>query len=144
MKRNETILKNLESNKEIQKAINKISFFNNEDFINHAKRYIQAIKEGRMMCKIQPVSKSGMSRNMRFFEINGSKKDGFRTYNFWSLFRALGYTDSRNSRDTFLISGCGMDMVFHTNYSIIHRLGSLGFLTKKEVDKLAQRTPHVV
>jgi hypothetical protein len=58
--------------------------------------------------------------------------------NFYAFFGALGFTESGNG---FRISGCGMDMVFHTNYSIIHKLQKLGFIDMKKRDVLAQKTP---
>ena len=48
------------------------------------------------------------------------------------------------SYDYFTIGGCGMDMIFHTNYTIIHRLYKLGFMTKKECEKLCQMTPSII
>jgi hypothetical protein len=113
-----------------------------EDFINHAKRYIKAVNENRMLCSIDSVSSSGMSRSMRFFEMSGKGKTHY-LYNFYSLFCILGFTQINNS-DSFRIHGCGMDMVFHTNYTIIHDLYRLGFMTKKQCGKLSQNTPHKV
>jgi hypothetical protein len=135
------ILENIANDKEIQKRMPK--HMDNESFYDNAARYISAIKQTRMMCNIESVSNSGMSRNIRFFEMDGSNKTGYRVYNFYAFFLALGYTKV-NDRDTFRISGCGMDMIFHTNYTIIHMLQSLGFITEKECALLAQKTPHVI
>ena len=66
------------------------------------------------------------------------KGSDYRFYNFYGFFNALGYTKSGNG---FRVNGCGMDMVFNTNYVIIHKLHHLGFITKKECDILAQKTP---
>lgn len=112
-------------------------------FIQSAKRYIKAIKQGRVICNIESVSASGMSRTLKFLECNGSIKSGFNYLNFWKLFKDLGFSQGRNT-NAFRIGGCGMDMVFHTNYTIIHNLHQLGFLTKKECDLLAQKTPPVI
>ena len=113
-----------------------------DDFIVNATRYIKAVSEGRMMCVIDSVSRSGMSRVMHFSEFNIEREIG-RVYHFWNLFKALGYSESRN-KNGFLINGCGMDMVFNTNYNIIHTLQNLGFLTKAQCDKLAQKTPTIL
>lgn len=113
------------------------------DFIRHAVRYIKAIKQGRMMCKIHSVSKSGMSRTFRFFEMDG-RKGQFRVYNFWLFFKMMGFSEARNNRDCFTIGGCGMDMIFHTNYTIIRRLHRLKFINKSECESLEQGTPVVV
>ena len=114
-----------------------------QDFIRNAKRYIKAIKQGRVICVIESVSASGMSRVLKFNECSGSVKNGFRYLNFWKLFKDLGFSEARNS-NAFRINGCGMDMVFHTNYTIIHQLQRLGFLSKKECENLAQKTPTVI
>ena len=64
-------------------------------------------------------------------------------YNFYQFFDSLGYTKIKDS-DYFRIGGCGMDMIFHTNYTIMHDLRRLGFINKEECDTLAQATPHIV
>ena len=111
-------------------------------FIDHATRYIKAIKEGRMLCSIGSVSKSGMSRTIKFLEMSGGEGKHF-LYNFYQFFEALGYKAIKDS-DYFRIGGCGMDMIFYTNYQIMHDLRRLGFIDKEECDTLAQQTPHVV
>lgn len=134
---------------EVQKivsAYNKNEVYKVDDsvFIDHAKRYIKAIKEGRMLCSIESVSPSGMSRVIKFVEVSRySDRKQYAVLNFYQFFLMLGYSRAKNS-DGFRINGCGMDMVFHTNYSIIHQLHHLGFITKKQCDELAQKTPHVI
>ena len=141
---------NVQANKEILKGISKLKYYTVENFISDAKDYIKAISEYRMLCVIEKVSSSGMSRNIKFHSCEQSGKDKTATESrtfyyrqYRCLFIALGYTEVKNS-DSFRIGGCGMDMVFHTNYSIIHRLHRLEFLDKSECDKLAQKTPTVL
>lgn len=115
-----------------------------ESFTDNAKRYLKAIQDRRMVCNIESVSRSGMSRNMRFVEI--SKRGGSYGHsmlNFFELFKVLGYTQAKDS-DCFRIGGCGMDMVFATNYSIVGQLRNLGIVTAKRASKLQQMTPHVI
>ena len=115
-----------------------------ECFIDNAKRYIKAIKEERMICSIGSVSQSGMSRTIKFVELAKSQGNKFHIMlNFFQLFEVLGYQKIKNS-DYFRIHGCGMDMIFNTNYNNIHHLHNLGFMTKKMCDSLAQKTPHVI
>lgn len=111
-------------------------------FDANAKRYIKAIRDRRMMCVIDSVSASGMSRTIRFCEMvkNKTTKD-HQLLNFWVFFKVMGYSPVKNS-DSFRINGCGMDMIFHTNYSIIHTLQSLGYISKAKASELAQMTPH--
>jgi hypothetical protein len=113
-----------------------------DDFIENAKRYILAVKEERVMCVIDAVSRSGMSRTMKFVEMTSSNYRGRHIIlNFFRLFEVLGHEKVKDS-DFFRIHGCGMDMVFNTNYNIIHELRSLGFINKKTCAALAQKTPH--
>ena len=115
-----------------------------DSFITRCKSYISATKQGRLMCNIEKVSASGMSRTMRFFELaKYTDRNEYCQLNFWTLFKVLGYRQARNS-DGFLINGCGMDMVFATHYNVIHDMQRLGFITRKTCDTLAQKTPHKV
>lgn len=129
----------LEQNKELVKALSKVSHYDLDNFIQDAKNYINAIRTGRMLCIIESVSKSGMSRVIKFHSCEkGKNRYWYRQYR--AFFIVLGYSEVKNS-DGFRINGCGMDMVFHTNYTIIHNLYRLGLLSKSECEKLAQETP---
>lgn len=140
MKTLKAIIANIYNDKEITKFVNYQNYYEVDDFIRDAKTYIKAIKARRMLCTIKSVSSSGMSRVIKFNSFEGSKMSGgFRQY--WSLFSAMGYKESKGNRDAFTVHGLGMDMVFHTNYTIIHRLG---FMSKKEVTYLAQQTPTIL
>lgn len=137
------IIANLNSSKEFQKNLKKLSHYSNEQFLKDALQYIKAIKERRMLCNIISVSNSGMSRNIKFMscEKNNTRKNEYWHSNYNCLFIALGYT---RVNDGFRINGCGMDMVFHTNYSIIHNLKTFGILNKKQCATLCQMTPTVI
>jgi hypothetical protein len=141
MKKQEKIETAIKANKELYSLI--IKQYSIETFINDAKRYIKAIKQGRIICNIDSVSRSGMSRNIKFLECSNNSF-GYRYYNFYSLFKALGFRDIPGHQGLFRIGGCGMDMIFYTNYTIIHKLHRLGFMSQKECDILAQKTPQVI
>ena len=131
----------IEANKELLKQLGKVnSHYQTEDLARDIQDYIKAIKSGRMFCVIHSVSKSGMSRNISFHSWQGNKTKGYYRQ-YWALFKALGYTPATGNRDAFRINGCGMDMIFHTNYSIIHTLRQMGILTKSLCAELAQQTP---
>lgn len=143
--KNTAILADLEANKEFQKNLKKLSHHTSESFLRDARQYVKAIKEGRMICTIGSVSSSGMSRTMKFVSCEKGIKGGRNWYsNYFCLFVALGFTESRAKDHYFSIGGCGMDMVFHTNYTIIHRLHRFGIITKKECESLCQMTPGVI
>jgi hypothetical protein len=137
MKKIERITKKIEANKELMKNIEAISFFSVEAFIEHAIDYIEAIKKRSMFCVIDSVSSSGMSRVIHF---HSWSKCYYR--NYWSLFKALGFSEISNS-GAFRVYGCGMDMIFHTNYTNMHNFQRLGFISKKQCESLAQNTPQV-
>lgn len=134
-----TIIKNIQDNKEIIKNIEKLNYYNVEQFISDAKTYIKAIKERRMVCIIRSVSQSGMSRNLKFLSCEGTKGN-FNHRQYICLFTALGYKEVQRT-GTFKINGCGMDMIFNTNYNIIHDLKRLGFINDDDCRRLAQMTP---
>ena len=128
----------------IEKTIaKKLNYYSWEQFESDARTYIAAIREGRMMCSIPSVSKSGMSRVISFHSCEHGSDGRFYYRNYNCFFIALGYTESRSEKG-FTIGGCGMDMVFHTNYSIMGNLCSLGLITKDECDRLSQQTPTVL
>lgn len=142
MKNQEKLISNIKANKKLLKNIEK-SFYGNDlngkiqMFINNANRYIKATEQKRVFCIIYKVSASGMSRNLAFFEhVFDSKYKQGHIYNFHSLFKSLGHTEAKEG---FRINGCGMNMVFHTNYTIIHELNRLGF--NMNCASLAQNTP---
>ena len=137
LNRKEKILKNIEERMNL-----KVQDYDAESFLEHAKIYVSAIKDGRMIVNIGSVSRSGMSRTMKFLACVG-KKGSYRYYNFLNMFKALGYT-FRKDFDYFSVSGCGMDMVFATNYNIIHTFHKLGIITKKQCEILSQKTPHTI
>jgi len=143
------VLEAIANDVQIQKASKKMKCpMTNDEFLSTAQNYINAIREGRMLCIIPKVSSSGMSRQIKFhsFEINTKplNRESVGYYcQYWSFFKMLGYSEARNG-DAFTIGGCGMDMIFHTNYTIIHKLTRLGMLTEDECKTLAQMTPTVL
>lgn len=133
----ERITRNIEKNKELMSKLGKSEYYQVDAFIDDVKTYIKAIKDSRMFCVIDSVSSSGMSRIIHF---HSWEKCFYR--NYWGLFTALGYSEVKRSNG-FRIGGCGMDMIFHTNYTNMHNFQRLGFISKKQCETLAQMTPSV-
>lgn len=128
----------------ITKNLKKINFYNEEDFLKDATAYINAIRENRMINVIGSVSASGMSRTLKFTSCEKNEINGqFYQRNYFTLFKALGYTPVKNS-SYFRVHGCGMDMVFATHYDIIHDFKNIGLISEEECSKLAQRTPNTI
>lgn len=133
------VIKTLSENKEFQKNLKKLTHYTMEHFVYDAEKYILAIKERRMLCNIKSVSSSGMSRVLAFHSCEKSSQKNqfwYRQYN--CLFICLGYSEKNNG---FNISGCGMDMIFATNYNVIHSFKRMGIINDKECSFLAQQTP---
>ena len=127
---------------ELKKAISKMPYYSEEAFLNDANAYINSIKNGSMLCIIHSVAKSGMSRTLSFKSCKSNgERFNYRNYN--NLFFALGYKDGKNN-EGFIIRGCGMDMVFNTNYNIIHDFYRIGLISKESCSHLAQQTPVIL
>lgn len=145
MRKQEKIIKNIESNKELMSTLNKMDHYSIERFIDDAQCYIKAIKDRRMINSIGSVASSGMSRTMKFLSCEPITHDKTFYYrNYFQFFRALGFKEADKHSHYFRIHGCGMDMVFYTNYRNIHNLHRLGMITKEECEKLAQATPQTI
>jgi len=145
MKTKEQIMQAIAENKDIQKAIKKLSHYTDADFFRDAERWISAVREGRLICTVKNVSRSGMSRTFYYFELKKSDhNDKSYIMQFYAFLKAMGYTESRSHDHAITVGGCGMDMNFNTNYSIIHSLARLGFLSDEDRDILCQQTPHIV
>ena len=141
MKKHERIANNVKADKQLLNRINEQGYGeeaeNIANFIMNAERYLKAIKERRMVNVIASVSKSGMSRTFKFNEV--AKSGG--CFNFYSLFVMLGHPKARGNSGYFSVRGCGMDMIFHTNYCNIRTLKRLGFISSKQCSVLEQMTP---
>lgn len=143
-KRNVRLVERIKKDKEMMKRIDRVSHYSPEQFVSDALRYISAIREGRMINSIGHVSRSGMSRTLCFMECNRREKGRYQYFQFMAFFMANDFTRSKADDGYFTIGGCGMDMIFHTNYTIIHRMYRLGFISRKVRDRLAQMTPTTI
>lgn len=125
--------------KEVLKAIAKNEYYSTDQFINDAQKWIEAIKEGRVICTVASVSKSGMSRKLKFLSCEPSNgRFYYRQFNI--MLECLGFKFDRKSW-AITVNGCGMDMIFHTNYTIMYNFKSMGIITESECSSLAQMTP---
>ena len=110
-----------------------------------AEAYINASRTGSLCCVVKSVSKSGLSRKLLFFSVDQNNGGNCMPYYYGYFLELLGYKASRNNSDSCItVQGCGMDMVFYTNYRVINMLCDFGFITEAERDILRQKTPHVL
>lgn len=123
---------------EMIKQINKNEHYTEENFIEDCKTYIKAVKSGRLRYRVSHVSKSGMSRDIVIESYEGTMSKGYyRTYT--NMLEVLGYRLTSPYGSDIKVSGAGMDMLFDTNYNIIHTFKSMGLITAKTCVVLAQR-----
>lgn len=122
---------------EVKKRISKDSYYSEEDFIKDCKVYIKAVASGRILYAVTHVSSSGMSRNINVKSFEGKMSGGYyRSY--YGMFNALGNSFAKDSHD-IKVGGCGMNMLFHLNYTTIRQLHKMGFISKNKCDILAQK-----
>lgn len=122
---------------EVVKNTAKNAYYSEETFINDAKTYIKAVESGRIQYTVLNVSSNGMSRQIAITSYEGTMAKGYYR-NYYSFLTALGYRFNKD-RDGIVVHGCGMNMLFATNYNIIGHLKFMGFLTDKKAKTLQQK-----
>lgn len=137
--------KTMKTTKHIDKLANKIAipfYFSNEtkeekeETKKQRVKYIRAeltriknaLLNGKFYCKVNSVSRSGMSRDVTLAYIY---KGRLRTINEKEI---LDLATIRNNK----INGCGMDMLFHAQYSLFNSL----FRTYKEAHYQKRMKPY--
>lgn len=140
MKKVERVTRNIENDKELVKSLKKVDM-PIERFISDAQTYLRAVKERRISYTVDTVSKSGMSRTLIITSCERSRWENkvsyhYRQYN--TMLQAMGYSVKRGYRDSIRVHGCGMNMLFATNYNIVWSLHRLGFISRKQCDVLCQ------
>jgi len=127
----------IELKKEMLKAIDNLDYYTQEDFIKDCNIYIKALKSGRLQYRVTNVSKSGMSRDILISSYEGSMNKGYYR-NYTLMLEVLGYKFASKYSSEIKISGCGMNMLFATNYNIIHAFKRIGLINQKSCDVLSQ------
>ena len=131
-------MKNVVLSKEMLKNISKNEYYSQEDFIKDCKCYIKALKSGRLQYTVTHVSNSGMSRDIFIQSYEGTMTKGyFRTY--FSMLQVLGYKFASKYSSDIKIGGCGMNMLFATNYNICHDFNRMGLINDAECKILSQK-----
>ena len=98
---------------------------------------IFAIRTKTLLCNIESVSKSGMTRKLSFLTIAGGQ-----VWRFNDLFQIDGYRLDKNYN--VIVTGCGMDMVWNTVYTMAYKLNQMGFITDEDLPKLSQSSAIVI
>ena len=131
-------MENITLTKEIEKRLSKEEYYTKEMLLNDIQDYIKALKEGRLQYLVMNVSSNGMNRNILIQSCEQSKTNNsfyFRQYS--RMFEMLGY---KLNKDYYIrVSGCGMNMLFATNYNLIHTFKSMNIISESEAEILAQK-----
>lgn len=82
---------------------------------------LQTIKQGKVYAKVDSVSRSGMSRKISFYRVKYNEIENITPNIAWLCGAVTpGKIEQGNKfivDEGLKVSGCGMDMIFHTLYS---------------------------
>ena len=116
------------------KKVESMNYYDVAQFCKDGKRFVNALRSGRLVATITKVSANGMRRYIKFVELSKcAGSSTFYAYNFNAFLTCLGYKVTDNSE--VIKNGCGMDMVFDTTNGVINTLHWLGMLTAAECAK---------
>lgn len=121
--------------RDIIKRLDGNKYYSQEDFISDCKTYMKALQAGRVLYTVTHVSRSGMTRYIDVTSYEGTRKKGYFR-NYYTMLSVLGY--SFNQCNEIKVSGCGMDMLFATNYNIIQTFKNIGLVSKPKANRLSQ------
>ena len=131
-------MQNITLSKEIEKRLSKEEYYSKEMLFDDIQTYIKALKEGRLQYMVMNVSSNGMNRNILVQSCEQNKTSNnfyFRQYS--RMFEMLGY--KLNKDYNVKVSGCGMNMLFATNYNLIHTFKNMNIISDLECEILAQK-----
>ena len=131
-------MQNITLSKDIEKRLSKEEYYTKEMLLDDIQDYIKALKEGRLQYLVMNVSQSGMNRNILIQSCEQNKTNNnfyFRQYS--RMFEMLNYKLDKDYN--IRVSGCGMNMLFATNYNLIHTFKSMNIISAAEADILAQK-----
>lgn len=131
-------MKKITLSNEITKTISNEKYYSEEAFISDAKTYLAAVKSGRIQYTVTHVSSSGMSRNISINSYEGKMTKGYYR-NYFAMLRVMGYKSADKYSHDIRVGGCGMNMLFATNYNIIRSFYHMGFINKATCNILAQK-----
>lgn len=120
---------------EMIKEVEKNKYYNVEMFEKDCNAYIEAVKSGRILYNVEHVSASGMSRKITIKSFEGTMEKGYYR-NYFAMLEIFGY--KMNKDYTITVKGCGMNMLFATNYDLINQMFKMELLDKETCDTLAQ------
>ena len=131
-------MQNITLSKETEKRLSKEEYYTKEMLLDDIQDYIKALKEGRLQYLVMNVSSNGMNRNILIQSCEQNKTNNnfyFRQYS--RMFEMLNYKLDKDYN--IRVSGCGMNMLFGTNYYLIQTFKSMNIISESEANILAQK-----
>ena len=122
---------------EMIKRLESNEYYSKEDFTNDCKTYIKALKSGRLQYRVTNISKSGLSRDILISSFEGNMNKGYYR-NYTNMLETLGFNFVSKYSSDIRVKGCGMNMLFATNYNIIHTFKNINLINKKQCEILAR------
>lgn len=94
------------------------SYYSEEEALQLAERVRKAVSEknGNILCRVDHVSRSGMSRHISV-AIN-SRNNGLESLNYTPFRKVFADRNKIEKSGGCYISGCGMDMLFEATYRL--------------------------
>lgn len=117
-------------------------YYPEDFFLRHAREYISALREGRLCCVIDKVSRTGTSRQVRVFsldKIQGTKR--FSDYHYTRFIQMFGYKRVKNN---IVLRGVGLNVIHAMNEYICGKLRDCGMLSLKEYRRYSEINIHEV
>ena len=130
-------MQNINLTNEMIKRIENNEYYSKENFVSDCKTYIKALKSGRLQYRAISVSSSGMSRDILISSFEGSMTKGYYR-NYTNMLKVLGFNFASKYSSEIRVKGCGMNMLFATNYNIIHTFKDINLISKKQCEILSQ------
>ena len=131
-------MQNITLSKETEKRLSKEEYYSKELLLRDIELYINALKEGRLQYLVIKVSPNGMNRNILIQSCEQSKNtNNFYFRQYTRMFEMLNYKLDKDYN--VRVSGCGMNMLFATNYYLIHTFKHMNIISAAEAKILAQK-----
>lgn len=112
------------------------AFLETENGKMNAERFIKALTEKRLLCSVQHVSSSGMSRVIAMREVAINKEGQVQILQFDWFFEQMGFRYSEK-HNGIVVKGCGMDMMFWAIQCMAGTLKARGFDVPEDYLRLA-------
>jgi hypothetical protein len=111
---------------EIEKLVNAEEYYDRETFLKDAERWVSAVSSGRMICRLESISRPSGNRRFSFYACTYSKD--CREYYYLNFVAFLGSLGIKV--DKLGAVRAGLSGPFGINHRVVLRLRQLGLIGK--------------